>query len=81
MWLLKRISRVNKKVPKTARFIISLIILNIPPVIYLTLAGPQIAPIYVAIIFLLINIAALIAYFKIEEVEVESPIGKVRVKK
>lgn len=81
MRLLKRISSLNKKIPKTVRFILSLIILNIPPVVYLSIVGPKIAPIYVAIIFLLINIAALIAYFKIKEVEIESPLGKVKVKK
>lgn len=81
MRLLKRISNLNKKIPKTIRFIFGLVFLNIPPIIYLTLTGPRIAPIYVAIVFLLINISSLIAYFKLEVVEVESPIGKIKVKK
>ena len=81
MRLLKSISNLNKKIPKTARFILSLMLLNIPVIIYLTIVGPQIAPIYVAVIFLIINIASLIAYFKLDLVEVESPLGKFRLKK
>ena len=81
MRLLRKISAFNKRIPKNVRFIISLIILNIPPIIYLSIVGPRIAPIYVAIVFLLINISALIAYFKLKEIEVESPVGKIKAKK
>ena len=81
MSLLRWISSLNKKIPPLFRFLLGLTLLNIPPIIYLSIVGPKIAPIYVAVIFLLINIAALIAYFKIKEVEVESPIGKFKVKK
>ena len=81
MSLLKHVSNLNKNIPKTVRFIFGLIILNIFPIVYLNKVGPKIATIYVAVIFLLINIAALIAYFKIKEVEVEVPIGKFKAKK
>lgn len=81
MSLLKTISSVNKRIPKIFRFCIGLTILNIPPIIYLTIVGPRLAPIYVAVIFLLINIAALIAYFKIKEIEVEVPVGKFKARK
>lgn len=81
MSLLKWISSLNKKIPKLFRFLIGLTLLNIPPIIYLSIIGPKIAPIYVAVVFLLINIAALIAYFKIKEIEVEVPIGKFKAKK
>ncbi len=81
MRLLKSISNLNRKIPKLIRFIFGLILLNIFPITYLTIVGPQIAPFYVAIIFLLINIVALIAYFKLEEIEVEMFKGKVMVKK
>lgn len=81
MSLLKLISSLNKKIPKIFRFLIGLTLLNIPPIIYLSIVGPKIAPIYVAVIFLLINIAALIAYFKIKEIEVEAPMGKFKVRK
>ncbi|MBW2975128.1 hypothetical protein KY366_05415 [Candidatus Woesearchaeota archaeon] len=79
--MLKEVSKLNKKIPKIVRFIFGLIILNIPPITYLTLAGAGIAPIYVAAVFLLINIASLIAYFKLKEIEVEAPIGRVKVKR
>ena len=72
---------LNKKIPPIFRFLIGLILLNVPPIIYLTIVGPKIAPIYVAVVFLIINIAALIAYFKIKEVEVESPVGKFKARK
>ena len=81
MSLLKRISSLNKKIPKIFRFLIGLMLLNIPPIVYLSIVGPKIAPIYVAIIFLMINMAALIAYFKIKEIEVEVPIGKFKARK
>ena len=81
MSLLKRISSLNKKIPKIFRFLIGLVLLNIPPIVYLSIVGPKIAPIYVAIIFLMINMAALIAYFKIKEIEVEVPIGKFKARK
>lgn len=81
MRLLRKISSLNKKIPRLGRFVFGLIVLNIPPIIYLTIVGPKIAPFYVAIVFLLINIAALVAYFKIEEVTVDSIIGKIKVKK
>lgn len=81
MSLLKRISSLNKKIPKIFRFLIGLMLLNIPPIVYLSIVGPKIAPIYVAVIFLMINIAALIAYFKIKEIEVEVPIGKFKARK
>lgn len=81
MRLLKTISSWNKKIPKVIRFIIGLILLNIPPITYLIGVNAEIAPIYTAIIFLLINIAALIAYFKVKEVEIESPLGKYKFKR
>ncbi len=56
MRLLKEISNLNRKIPKNIRFILSLIFLNIPVITYLTIVGPQVAPIYVAAVFLLINI-------------------------
>jgi len=79
--MLRKIAIFNKRIPQTIRFIIGLILLNIPPIIYLDSSGSQLAPIYVAVIFLLINICALVAYFKIKEVQVESPLGKFKVKK
>jgi hypothetical protein len=82
MRLLNRISKLNQKIPKIIRFIFGLMILNIPPMVYLSIVGPKIAPIYVAIVFLLINIAALLAYFKFEEIEVESkPLGRIKIKR
>ncbi|MBI2147946.1 hypothetical protein HYU19_05780 [Candidatus Woesearchaeota archaeon] len=81
MRFLKAISALNKKVPVLVRFIISLMLFNVPPVAYLNKADPTIAPLYVAIVFLLINITALIAYFKIKVVEVESTFGKIKVQK
>lgn len=81
MRLLTKISGLNKKISKLVRFILGLVILNIPPITYLTIVGPKIAPLYVAVIFLIINIAALLAYFKLKEIEVESPIGNVKMRK
>ena len=81
MGFLNLVSSLNKKIPKTVRFVISLILLNIPPITYLTIADSFIAPLYVAIVFLLINITALIAYFKIKEVEVEVPKIRIKVRK
>ena len=53
---------LNKKISKLVRFILGLVILNIPPITYLTIVGPKIAPLYVAVIFLIINIAFLIKH-------------------
>ena len=81
MRLLRKISQLNKKIPKNIRFFLGLLILNIPPIIYLNIVKSKIASIYIAIIFLMMNMIALIAYFKIKEVEVESPMGKIKIKK
>jgi len=82
MRLLSRISKLNKMVPEYIRFFIGLVLLNIPVIIYLHLTGVKISSIYVGIVFLLINIAALLAYFKFKEIEVESkPFGRIRAKR
>lgn len=81
MRLLNKISRLNQKIPQFIRFLIGLALMNIPVIIYLHLTGVKISSLYVAIIFLLINISALLAYFKFKEIEVESQIGKVKIKK
>jgi len=81
MGFLKKISGINQGIPSWIRFILGLIILNIPVIIYLSIVGPGIAPIYVAVIFLLINIAALLGYFKLKEVEVNAKDGIIRVRK
>lgn len=81
MRLLKLISNLNRKIPPHLRFIISLMLFNIPPIVYLSIVSSKIAPLYVAVVFPLINIAALIAYFKIKVIEIESPIGKAKFKK
>ncbi len=78
MRFLKIISHLNRELPKTARFIIGLVLLNIPPITYLSIIGSGIAPIYTAVVFLLINLAALIGYFKLKEVEVDSSGFKIR---
>tara|TARA_Y100000310_G_C20208852_1_gene590360 strand:- start:302 stop:538 length:237 start_codon:yes stop_codon:yes gene_type:complete len=75
------LSKVNKRIPPFVRFVLGLFVLNVFPIIYLTSVGPGIAPAYVAIVFLLINVAALVAYFKLKEFEVDSTIGSVRLKR
>ena len=72
---------LSKKTTKIIRFIFGLTLLNILPVVYLNLVNLKIVVIYIMTIFLLINISILIDYFKIKEVEIESPIGKLRVKR
>lgn len=81
MCLLSTISRANKRIPRTIRFLIGLVLFNIPPIIYLNIVGTNLSSIYVAIIFLLINVCALIAYFKFEEIEVNSGFGMVKIRK
>jgi hypothetical protein len=82
MRILTRISKLNKKIPQSIRFLIGLILLNIPVIIYLHLTGVRISTIYVGIVFLLINISALLAFFKFKVIEVENrTFGKIKIKK
>ncbi|GEM_PF-5249354 len=81
MRFLKTVSHLNKKIPKLVRFIIGLVILNIPPIVYLSIVGAGMASIYFAVIFLVINVSAWVAHSKIKEIEVESPMGKIRIKR
>ena len=81
MGFLKTIAELNKKIPAWIRFVIALMLLNIPPISYLRITGSKLDSLYVVIVFLLINIAALIAYFKLKTVEVEIPTTKIRMKR
>ena len=82
MRFLKTISRINQKIPQFIRFLIGLALLNIPVITYLHLTGVKMSSIYVGVVFLLINIAALLAYFKFKEIEVETkPFGKIKVRR
>lgn len=81
MGFLRTVSDLNKKIPAWIRFVVSLTLLNIPPIIYLRVTGSQLDSLYVVTVFLIINIAALIAYFKLKTVEVEIPPAKIKIRK
>lgn len=76
-----KVSYFNRKIPKFIRFLIGLIILNIFPITYLIIKDSDIAPLYISIIFFIMNVAALIAYFKVKEIELENTTGRIKIKR